>query len=172
MTDAPERIWAWDDKTPTDRDKGWSACDAGTGSTEYIRADLHELVGQEVRRLHHDRRMFLTQLRDVRARVEREEAENQRLREALRDFDKADWFWRDLDPDDSGDSAHEAISMLPDFMVSCVCSSFSGPTRYVFRAPVLDSGSDDTEVLHFATESEAIATARARAALRSTREGG
>lgn len=40
MREAPGRIWAWDDRTPTERDKGWSACDAGTGSTEYIRTDL------------------------------------------------------------------------------------------------------------------------------------
>lgn len=76
-----------------------------------------------------------------------------------RDFDKADWFWREIDPDDSGDSPHEAIRFLPDFTVSCVCSSFRGPTRYVFRAPVLDANSDDTEILHFATEEEALAAA-------------
>lgn len=44
---APERIWAWDDKTPTERDKGWSACDAGTGSTEYVRKDLHDALAKE-----------------------------------------------------------------------------------------------------------------------------
>lgn len=52
---APERIWAWDDKTPTERDKGWSTCDAGTGSTEYVSADLHEAARAVIARLADER---------------------------------------------------------------------------------------------------------------------
>lgn len=48
---APERIWAWDDKTPTERDKGWSACDAGAGSTVFVRADLYEAAQARIAEL-------------------------------------------------------------------------------------------------------------------------
>lgn len=48
---APGRIWAWNDETPTEKDKSWSACDAGTGSVEYVRADLITAQAEENRRL-------------------------------------------------------------------------------------------------------------------------
>lgn len=44
---APERIWAWDDSTPMERNKGWSACDAGTGSTAYVQAALYDAAWNE-----------------------------------------------------------------------------------------------------------------------------
>lgn len=82
-------------------------------------------------------------------------------------FDKADWYYRTMDPDDSGDNPAEAIhrGMLGRFVVCEIASSFIGPTRYGFNAPVLDPESDDEEFLHFATELEAIEAAKARYAL-------
>lgn len=81
-------------------------------------------------------------------------------------FDKADWFWRTMDPDDCGDSPEEAINraMVGHFCVCEIASSYSGPTRYGFIAPVLDPDSDDEEFVHFATQDEAIAAAKARSA--------
>ena len=80
-------------------------------------------------------------------------------------FNRADWFWRAMDPDDCGDSPEEAINRA---MVGCFCvceiaSSYAGPTRYGFIAPVLDPESDDEEFVHFATQQEAIDEAKRRA---------
>lgn len=81
-------------------------------------------------------------------------------------FDRADWYWRVMDPDDSGDTPEQAIhrSMHGDLVVCEIASSFRGPTRFGFTAPVLDPDSDDTEFLHFATEQEALEAAKERAA--------
>ena len=87
-------------------------------------------------------------------------------------FDGADWYWRTMDPDDSGDSPEEALNsgMVGCFVVCEVASSFTGPTRYGFTAPVLDPDSDDEEFVHFATEKEALDAAKARAAAPSKGE--
>lgn len=79
-------------------------------------------------------------------------------------FDRADWFWRDLDPDDSGDCPGNALQFHPDLTVSLIHSSYRGPCRWVFRAEVLDPDSNDTEVLHFDKRDEAMAAAQERAA--------
>ena len=81
-------------------------------------------------------------------------------------FDKADMFWRTLDPDDSGDNPSEALNrgMVGAFTVCEVASSYMGPTRYGFIAPVLDAESDDEEFLHFATQAEAMTAAGDRMA--------
>lgn len=81
-------------------------------------------------------------------------------------FDKADWFWRTMDPDDCGDSPEEAINraMVGQFCVCEIASSYRGPTRYGFIAPVLDPESDDEEFVHFATQQEAVDAAKARRA--------
>lgn len=89
-------------------------------------------------------------------------------------FDRADWFWRTMDPDDCGDSPEEAISraMVGQFCVCEIASSYHGPTRYGFIAPVLDPESDDEEFVHFATQQEAVEAAKARlAALLPAGEG-
>ncbi len=88
-------------------------------------------------------------------------------------FDQADWYWRVADPDDCGDSPEEAInrSMLGDFVVCKIASSFTGATRYGFVAPVLDPESDDTEFVHFATQAEALEAARVRALAARDGEG-
>ncbi len=81
-------------------------------------------------------------------------------------FNQADWYWRAMDPDDCGDSPSEAInrSMVGLFCVCEIASSYRGPTRYGFIAPVLDPESDDEEFIHFATQQEAMAAAKERAA--------
>lgn len=81
-------------------------------------------------------------------------------------FDGADFYWRTLDPDDSGDSPAEALNrgMVGTFTVCEVASSFTGPVRYGFTAPVLDAESDDEEFLHFATQAEAMSAAGERMA--------
>lgn len=81
-------------------------------------------------------------------------------------FEKADWFWRTIDPDDSGDSPAEALNtgMVPPYCVCEVGSSYVGPTRFGFNARVLDPESDDEEFIHFATQEEAIAAAEDRRA--------
>lgn len=78
-------------------------------------------------------------------------------------FEKADWFWRTMDPDDCGDSPAEALSraMVGRFCVCEVASSYFGPTRYGFITPVADPESDDEEFVHFATQAEAVEAARA-----------
>lgn len=88
-------------------------------------------------------------------------------------FDRADWFWRVMDPDDSADTPAEAIhrGMIGDYCVCEIASSYTGPVRFGFNAPVLDPESDDTEFSHFATQQEAIDAAKARsAALRAITE--
>ncbi|MBB4103046.1 hypothetical protein [Allorhizobium borbori] len=84
---------------------------------------------------------------------------------AANSFDKADWFYRAMDPDDSGQTPHEAISKscFGHFTVCEIASSFTGPTRYGFTAPIPES--DEDEFLHFETEAEAIAAAKERAEL-------
>ncbi len=94
------------------------------------------------------------------------DAEIARLREALdrsQRFEAADWYWRTMDPDDCGDSPEEAINraMVGQFCVCEIASSFTGPTRYGFIAPVVDPESDDEEFVHFATQQEAIDAAKA-----------
>lgn len=90
-------------------------------------------------------------------------------------FDRADWYWRTMDPDDCGDSPEEAINrgMVGLFCVCEIASSYSGPTRYGFLAPVQDPDSDDEEFVHFATQQEAIDAAKERSArLAALRQGG
>lgn len=80
-------------------------------------------------------------------------------------FDRADWFWRTLDPDDAGDNPEEAINrgMLGTFCVAEIACSFSGPTRYGFLAELPDS--DEQEFRHFATQEEAVEACKAAHAL-------
>lgn len=88
-------------------------------------------------------------------------------------FDRADWFWRTMDPDDCGDNPAEAINraMVGQFCVCEIASGYNGPTRYGFVAPVLDPESDDEEFIHFATQQEAIDAIAARRAALSALEG-
>lgn len=120
--------------------------------------DLVETIGKRVNQAVDD-------LAAARAELETVKAE----RDAL-SFEGADWFYRTMDPDDCGDSPEEAINrgMVGRFCVCEIASSYAGPTRYGFIAPVLDPESDGEEFIHFATQQEAIDAAKARAALQST----
>ena len=82
-----------------------------------------------------------------------------------------DWWWRDLDPDESGDTPHEALRNLPDFTVSHLRSSYTGPDKFAVRVPVLDDESDDDEVLLFDTEQEALDASKQRYAALAAKEG-
>jgi len=88
-------------------------------------------------------------------------------------FDRADWFWRTMDPDDCGDNPAEAINraMVGQFVVCEIASSYNGPTRYGFIAPVLDLESDEDEFLHFSSQQEAIDAAKDRRLALSALEG-
>jgi hypothetical protein len=79
-------------------------------------------------------------------------------------FDEADFFWRTMDPDDSGDYPQDAINRagLGPYCVAEIASSFIGPKRFGFIAPVLDIHSDEEEFLHFETQAEALEAAKAR----------
>ena len=81
-------------------------------------------------------------------------------------FDRQDYYYRDYDPDDSGDNPGEALRYVPLLCVSLVHSSTSGPSKFCFRAETLDQA-DDEETLCFGTEEEALEAAKERdAALR------
>lgn len=79
-------------------------------------------------------------------------------------FDSADFYWRTMDPDDSGDYPQEAINRagLGPYCIAEIASSFTGPRRFGFIAPVLELDSDEEEFLHFATEAEALDAAKLR----------
>lgn len=87
-------------------------------------------------------------------------------------FESADWFWRTMDPDDSGDYPADAINRagLGNYCVAEIACSFTGPRRFGFTAPVLDPESDDEEFLHFARQEQAIEAAAARRAIIEARE--
>lgn len=80
------------------------------------------------------------------------------------EFEAADWYWRTMDPDDSGDYPQDAINRagLGPYCIAEIASSFTGPRRFGFIAPVLELDSDEEEFLHFATEAEALDAAKLR----------
>ena len=149
---------------------------SGVAKLAALRAEARESAMQALASMGQAQEAYEAQLK---AEAERETltAEVARLRDRERvlveagdqaaAFDRADWFWRAMDPDDCGDSPEEAINraMVGRFCVCEIASSYSGPTRYGFIAPVLDPESDDEEFVHFATQQEAIDAAKARAAL-------
>jgi len=148
---APERIWLdWPDANrgdvvydePPERD-------TQPGQTEYIRKDASDAA-----------------IAAARAEGVREGMLKAGVMDPASAFNHADWFWRAMDPDDCGDSPEEAINraIVGRFCVCEIASSYAGPTRYGFIAPVLDPESDDEEFIHFATQQEAIEEAKRRAA--------
>ena len=147
---APERIWA-DPPSLFDGVDLWHEKQDGAELTavEYIRKDASDAA-----------------IASARAEGVREGMLKAGVMDPASAFNRADWFWRAMDPDDCGDSPEEAINRA---MVGCFCvceiaSSYAGPTRYGFIAPVLDPESDDEEFIHFATQQEAIEEAKRRAA--------
>ncbi len=101
-------------------------------------------------------------------------AENERLRAALEEHKKAkpDWYWRDLDPDDAGDTIGEALRFMPDNVVCAIRSSFVGPTFFAARVPVLDPESDDTEELCADNEADCLLLVKDRLKARAALAGG
>lgn len=97
----------------------------------------------------------------------------EKLRAALAKTHEPDWFWRDLDPDDSGDTIGEALRYMPDGCVCAISSSYKGPSFFAARVPVLDLESDDTEEICTKTEAECLSAVKermaARAALKETK---
>jgi hypothetical protein len=79
-------------------------------------------------------------------------------------FEEADFYWRTMDPDDSGEYPQDCINRagLGLYCVAEIASSFTGPKRFGFVAPVLDIHSDEEEFLHFETQAEALEAAAAR----------
>lgn len=127
-------------------------------------AAAYEAAADRVLRAGHSLDIEIRCMTDADAAAALARIKAEAVKEALSDFSKADWFWRDLDPDDSGDTPDEAINrgMVGRFAVCHIRSSFTGPDRFCFIAPVLDPESDDEECLCFATQEEAIAAAKER----------
>jgi hypothetical protein len=96
--------------------------------------------------------------------IRAQQAEIERLKNI-----EPDWWWRDLDPDDSGDTPHEALRNVRDYVVCHLRSSHTGIDKFAVRVPTLDPDNDDDEVLMFDTEQEALAASRERLAAIKTR---
>ena len=82
-----------------------------------------------------------------------------------------DWFWRQMDPDDSGDSIHEALRHVPDFVVCHMGASYSAGDFFAARVPTLSDDDDDTEELIAETEQECIRLVAERRAMLAAKEG-
>jgi hypothetical protein len=92
-------------------------------------------------------------------------------RKRFKDPRAADWYWRDLDPDDSGYSINEAIHMMGEGVVCHVRSSFTGPDFFAAIVPVLDADSDDTEEIVADTADECVMLVQERyAAIRAMKD--
>jgi hypothetical protein len=95
------------------------------------------------------------------AEIDRLRAEVERLK-SDRASAEPDWFWRDFDPDDSGDTVEEALRHMPQGVVCHIRSSYIGPSFFAATVPVLDADSDDQEYIRADTEDECRALVRAR----------
>jgi hypothetical protein len=102
----------------------------------------------------------------MRAALEASEAARGKPHAKLGD---GDWFWRELDPDDSGDSVHEALSFVPDFVVCHIGSSYNAASFFAARVPTISQDDDDTEEIIAETEQECIRLVAERKALLDAR---
>lgn len=93
------------------------------------------------------------------------------MRAALEAAEKAarkaapDWYWRHFDPDDAGDSIHEALRHVGEGVVCHIGSSYVGPSFFAAMVPVLDLESDDTEEIAADTEEECLRLVKEHMAL-------
>lgn len=80
---------------------------------------------------------------------------------------KPDWYWCQIDPDESGDSPHEAMHMhRPRLTPVELGSSYVGPVLWGVMSPPLPDADDDGETDHvFSTREEAEAFCAERAAI-------
>jgi hypothetical protein len=105
-------------------------------------------------------------IKDILDALEADEARVKELEEAMKPkttaeaFDHADWYWSVHDPDDSDTNPYNICHQMGEYIVREIASSYSGPTRFAFIAPV--DGSDDAEIFHFETREKAVEDARAR----------
>lgn len=114
----------------------------------------------------HWRREYRAALEAVAADIRNAALEEARMRRSKPGM--ADWFWRDLDPDDSGDSIHEAIHRMGEGVVCAVSSSFRGPSFFAAIVPTLNPDSDDTDEVIATTAAECARLVKERyAAIRA-----
>ena len=87
-------------------------------------------------------------------RIRKLTADLERIRSA-----EPDWFWCDIDPDENGDSAYEAMFHHRSRLVPVeLSSSYTGPKLWGVMAPPLPDADDDSETAHtFDTREEAEA---------------
>lgn len=104
--------------------------------------------------------------KEAGAEIAKLQAEIERLTKRV---EEPDWFWRELDPDDSGVTIEEALRHVGEGLVCAINSSFRGPVFFAAVVPVLDPESDDTEVIQAKTEADCklavIARLKAHAAM-------
>jgi hypothetical protein len=82
--------------------------------------------------------------------------------EAVRLKAEPDWYWRQIDPDDAGDSINEALRFVGEGLVCHLGSSYVGPSFFAAMVPVLDLESDDTEEITADTEDECVRLVKER----------
>ena len=159
----------------------------GMGSIAHVDADTDDEAADEITRLTAEverlraggcaRDQSTTQYCAEAARLAEE---NERLRAALKKRDmeldrvrsaEPDWFWRDLDPDDSGETINEALRHVGEGVVCCINSSYRGPSFFAAVVPVLDAESDDTEEIRADTEAECLLKVRQRMEARAALDG-
>ena len=82
--------------------------------------------------------------------------------EVVRVKAEPDWYWRQIDPDDAGDSINEALRFVGEGVVCHLGSSYVGPSFFAAMVPVLDLESDDTEEITADTEDECVRLVKER----------
>ena len=109
---------------------------------------------------------------DAADEIERLHREIARLREHEK-RGRGDWFWRQLDPEECGDSIHEALRFVGQGVVCHVGASWSAGSFFAAIVPAADIDSDETDEVVADTEEECLRLVleryAARAALASAR---
>ena len=93
--------------------------------------------------------------------------------EAQREPGKPDWYFLDMDPDYTGDSAYEAMwDNVADLTPVKIHTSYVGPTFWgVLSPPLPGAGNDDATAHEFDTEEQASAFCAERRRLFEVAEG-
>jgi hypothetical protein len=117
--------------------------------------------------------MALLDLEVEKTKRERDEAREalQAIAQRASDPQGADWYWRDLEPDECGDSIHEALRYVGEGVVCSISSSFIGPKFFAAVVPTLNAEADDTEELIADTQDECVRLVKERqAAIRALKD--